>query len=148
VYKWSQQKDSPTTKTITVGVENSTSATNTTKWQFEISVGFKAGYELKGVSGGVSVDANHSSGGENAVTNALSRTKLDQVSKTFNKSGSYWQFIAHVGAPSGCMAGDIYTEEFMHTPNSNQPPCCPPGTFKDIDKATGACVDPKLRICK
>jgi hypothetical protein len=152
VYQWSQPATAPTTKLVSVGVENSTSVTNTQNWQKTVSEGFKLGYTLTGdggeQSGEVNVGSSFSRGGSEAVTNAVKRTHLEQISKTFNGAGSYWQFIANVGSSNNCPARDISTEEFVRTPNYSKPPCCPPGTFENIDNANGACIDPKLKICK
>jgi len=145
-YMASFQKDAGQTLSIVTGYETSKEITDATEWSNELAVSVSAGYEAFGVSASVEVTSTFSSGASHSVSQASTHTLETGVSFTPEQSGVLWQWQFH--AKDECNEADITIADYALTGGSDEPPCCPPGLFADLDQPHGACRDSSVCLCE
>jgi len=128
------------TLTYTEGVTrtNERSTDRTSTWDTSVSASVTANFAFGSVSG----EVTQSFGGSQSTTvsNSLARNQDVSHATTWYEKGVIWQYAIHI--QDLCVPGwDVTTNEVYMTPSIEEPPCCLPGYFLDIENPHGPCKE-------
>lgn len=149
-YWFSQQGGDSFDQIFKVGMET----TETTNDQHSFTVGLKeeisGGFQAKVAKGSVTFSSEQSWSTLHSVSDALTHSIDQTQQKTLTGTGTYWQFVVDTTNTQSCNEAEhsIFLADYVHTPNIGNPPCCAPGTFKNIEEPNGECLDGYPRLCE
>lgn len=144
-YLESFQIDVGKTVEVHTGYKSSTSITDESHWQRELSTSVSAGFSAFGASVEISVAASFATGASQSIARA-SEHSVD-VTETISptRSGVLWQWT--FSATDECNDAELLTSSNALTSFRDELPCCPPGLFADSDQAHGGCRHRSLCMC-
>jgi len=156
-YWLSQQSGDSTEHSIEVGLltteTEQDTQTYTTSFGEKLTSGVTVGSAAApGGEGSFSAELSVSAsrGISHLVAYTLQKSKVETEKKVLTGAGTYWQFVMYATNSNSCHSHEsqLKLPEYIRTPNVAQPPCCPPGLFKDIDDPLGDCVEGAIRLCQ
>lgn len=154
-YWFSQQSGDTTKKSISIGLKTTQTEqdqqTYTSSLMGKVSFGVKVGSAFAiGDSTNYELSAEQSVAIAHSTSSALEHHTVVTEEKTLTGAGTYWQFVMYVNNSGTCQSrtSEALLPEYLHTENSQEPPCCAPGLFKNIDQPAGECLDGAPRLCR
>jgi hypothetical protein len=145
--------DTTFVSSVQVGVEHSTSESNSSRWSSTaasiVATNFRVGAEASGSVYGPGYQASASGSTEytrsttdttsestilsSDYTSSMSRSTITRQEVTFRGTGAHWQFqieFFELGSQIN-ITTTVRTNFYQSTPDRNSPPCCLPNLFVD-----------------
>lgn len=145
--EWVPMSTSSVEQTITVSTGTSSEYTQTdaSTWAEEATKSVSAGFEFKGIGASASVSSTVSHSISQGYSSTFGMTEETSVERTY-PPGTVWAWnfvVTNVCGTTTVSKG----EDWVHTVNAAEPPCCPVGFAKDPEVQHGECTDPALDAC-
>lgn len=136
--RWSAVTSFPTATKYAVeqGTKHSDTSQRSREWGSEVTTKVSAGFNFKGVAGGVEISSAWSQSTAESYSSMFEQSSTTKTEFTF-RPGTLWQW--HFETVDPCGTSNTF-KDFHITDNVQQTPCCPPGLFADPSNAVGLCV--------
>lgn len=130
----------------TAGVTTDDGSGRTSEWNAGVEATVKAGFNLAGINGEVSVAGSYSRSMSNSVSQSVQESSSNTLTTKFDKpGGQVWQFV--YTARDTCGVVDIKTRDLVMTENRARNPCCLPGFAVSSSMQHGPCVAGSPCMC-